>query len=349
MNNNFENLSNHEEISFDIKKEFSYYLFFWPWFLMSIFLCMISSFIYLRYTPNIYKTYAQVQITKSDASSSFLTTEVTSLFGTRVNVDNDISVITSNHILSKVVQQLDLQTTILSIGRVKSSLQFGKEIPFEIKFKNPDDFQNWNLVFSNNSALISNDSLRYKINKNETLENDYFSFNLKNDSLYIKDSEFTIQNSSLNFAISKLKNRIIASPGSKNNGEIINISIHGTNKSRNETILNTLIQVVKADRVSDQRQLSSASIEFIEERLEALKNSLNSISKRTIEYQLENNIFDSEKQTSNLLSNIVKENEATFNLKIQLEIAISLLEKLNSQQNFEILPSQKRRNRIADL
>ena len=31
----------------------------------------------------------------------------------------------------------------------------------------------------NNSALISNDSLSYKINKNETLENDYFSFNLK--------------------------------------------------------------------------------------------------------------------------------------------------------------------------
>ena len=339
MNNNFENLSNQEEISFDIKQEFSYYLFFWPWFLMSVFFCVICSFIYLRYTPNIYKTSAQVQITKSDASSSFLTTEVTSLFGTRVNVDNDISVITSNHILSKVVQQLDLQTTISSIGRVKSSLQFGEEIPFEIKFKNPNYFQNWNLVFSNNSALISNDSLRYKINKNETLENDYFSFNLKNDSLYSKDSEFTIHNSSLNFATSILKKRIIALPGSKNNGEIINISIHGTNKLRNEAILNTLIQVVKADRVSDQRQLSSASIEFIEERLVTLKNSLNSISKRTIEYQLENNIFDSEKQTSTLLSNIVKENEETFNLKIQLEIAISLLEHLNSQQNFEILPA----------
>ena len=39
------------------------------------------------------------------------------------------------------------------------------------------------------------------------------------------------------------------------------------------------------------------------------------------------------------LSNIVKENEASFNLKIQLEIATSLLEQLKSQQNFEILPA----------
>ena len=75
---------------------------------------MIGSYTYLRYTPNIYSSSAQVQITKSDASSSFLTTEVTSLFGTRVNLDNDISVITSNHILSQVVQQLDLQTSITS-------------------------------------------------------------------------------------------------------------------------------------------------------------------------------------------------------------------------------------------
>ena len=80
--------------SFNLKKEISYYLFFWPWFLLTIVMALLGSYTYLRYTPNIYSSSAQVQITKSDASSSFLTTEVTSLFGTRVNVENDISVIT---------------------------------------------------------------------------------------------------------------------------------------------------------------------------------------------------------------------------------------------------------------
>ena len=142
MNNNFANSLNQEEESFDIKRELSYYFFFWPWFLLSVFFAVVGYFVYIRYTPFIYKSSAQVQITKSDASSSFLTSEVTSLFGNRVNVDNDISVMTSNHILSQVVQQLDLQTTITSIGNVKSSLQFGEEIPFEIQFKNSAYFQN---------------------------------------------------------------------------------------------------------------------------------------------------------------------------------------------------------------
>ena len=259
----------------NIKKEFSYYFFFWPWFLLTIVFALIGSYIYLRYTPNIYSSSAQVQITKSDASSSFLTTEVTSLFGTRVNLDNDISVITSNHILSKVVQQLDLQTSVLGVGRIKSSMQFGEQIPFEIQFKNPDYFQNWNLVFSNGSALISSDTLSFKVNKNETLDNDYFSFNLKNDSLYIKDSEYNIQRTSLNFATAALKKRIQASAGSKStSAEVIDLSINGTNKLRNDAILNTLIQVVIADRIEDERQLSSATIKFIDTRLETLKNTL---------------------------------------------------------------------------
>ena len=85
--------------------------------------------------------------------------------------------------------------------------------------------------------------------------------------------------------------------------------------------------------------MSSATIKFIDTRLETLKNSLDKFLKKQLNISLENNIYDTEKQTSNLLSNIVKENEETFNLKIQLEIATSLLEQLKSQQNFEILPA----------
>ena len=122
-------------------------------------------------------------------------------------------------------------------------------------------------------------------------------------------------------------------------GEIIDLSISGTNKNRNETVLNTLINVLIEDRIADQRQLSEASIEFIDKRLKSLTNTINSISEKTIAYQLDNGIFDTELQTSNALSKIVEENEAAFKLKIQLEIAASLLEQLKSQENFEILPA----------
>ena len=175
MRNNLDKSNIENEDSFNIKNEISYYLFFWPWFLLTIVMALAGSFTYLRYTPNIYSSSAQIQITKSDATSSFLTTEVTSLFGTRVNVENDISVITSQHILSKVVKRLGLQTSITEVGNLKSSLLFDNELPFKIKLKNLDRVQQWNMSFTNEKATLSNESSSFIINKNSSLENDYFS------------------------------------------------------------------------------------------------------------------------------------------------------------------------------
>ena len=337
MKDNINNLSKNENISLNIKNEISYYLFFWPWFLLTIFLAILGSFTYLRYTPNVYESSAQVQITKSDASSSFLTSEVTSLFGTRVNVENDISVITSNHILGKVVKKLELQTSITEVGRIKSSLIFGDELPFKIQLKNSDELQKWYITLFSDHLIITDQTSSFKVNKNETLENNQFLITLENYT-YNLERKFIITRNSFNYSTSLLKSRITAKAGSKN-GEVINLSIFGTNKKRNDAILNSIIQVIIDDRIADQRQLSGASIKFIDKRLKILKNSIDSISKKTIEYQKNNNVFDAEKQTSNALSSIIKENEATFTLKIQLEIAISLLNQLKNQQNFEILPA----------
>ena len=263
MNINNTDTSNIENEGFNLKNEISYFLFFWPWFLLTFVMALIGSYTYLRYTPNIYSSSAQVQITKSDASSSFLSTEVTSLFGTRVNVQNDIAVITSNHILRKVVQRLNLQTSVTEVGRVKSSLLYDDELPFNIQFKDLESFQKWNLSITNGKAVMSNGSSSFKVNKNGSLVNDDFSLSVSDLSL-INERKFIIRNISSNNATALLKKRINATPSS-DRGEIINLSISGTNKKRNDAILNTLIQVIIEDRIADQRQLSNSSIEFIDE------------------------------------------------------------------------------------
>jgi capsular exopolysaccharide synthesis family protein len=326
-----------EDDRINFKKEISYYLFFWPWFLLTMVMAITSSYLYLRYTPNIYQSNAQVQITKSDASSSFLTSEVTSLFGTRVNVQNDISVTTSNHILGKVVKKLDLQTSITELGRIKSSLVFGDELPFYIKFKNQTRPQKWNISFNNDSISISNQLNTYKLKKNEQIENNHFYFKI-NDSLLLNNKNYIVSRTSLNNAIKVLKLRILAKAASKN-GEIIDLLISGTNQKRNNAILNTLINVLIEDRITDQRQLSKASIDFIEKRLEILTNTIDTISKKIIKYQLNNGVYNSDEQTTILLSNIKEENEASFDLKIQIEIATSLLNQLKDQEDYQILPA----------
>ena len=76
MNNTSENIFNHEAENFNLKNEISYYFFFGPGFYCTIVMAFTGSYTYFV-THQYILSSAQVQITKSDASSSFLTTEVT--------------------------------------------------------------------------------------------------------------------------------------------------------------------------------------------------------------------------------------------------------------------------------
>ena len=70
-----------EQDSDDILNEIRYYIFFWPWFIVSVLFFALGSFIYLRYADTIYKTNATLQV-KDAASdpSSFLTENSSPMF-----------------------------------------------------------------------------------------------------------------------------------------------------------------------------------------------------------------------------------------------------------------------------
>ena len=109
-----------EEEGIDLLKEVRYYVFFWPYFIATMVLAGLTAYMYLRYEERIYQTDAQVQIKKGDSDpTSFLTEGAEGLLNfDKVNVENDIAVITSNLLLRQVVDRLDLQTSIIAQGRI---------------------------------------------------------------------------------------------------------------------------------------------------------------------------------------------------------------------------------------
>ena len=327
-----------EENTIDIKKELSYYFFFWPWFIASIVLTVSVAFIYLRYAGRVYESSAQIQIKEAESDpSSFLTGGVEMFGFDKVNVENDIAVITSYSILSQVVKRLDLQTSVYSKGRVNNKLLFNDAIPFDVRFPETIGKKLWSIDVQDGVAVLSDDSLSYNFSQEKGINNHYIYLSGE-DSLFENDQSFEITHTTLNAAVSGLKQALSVTAGSKK-GEIINLSIKGTNKNRSEAILNTLLKVIAEDQVQDKREISEVSIAFIDKRLEGLSKSIDTISESTIAYQMSNQIFDPETQTGNALENIIKGQEEAFALGIQLEIAKGLKEQLNAQTNFDILPA----------
>ena len=339
MQDNFKNQSYlQEEEVIDIKKEARYYLFFWPYFIAAILIAMVSAFLYLKTADRIYTSSAQLQIKKpAEDAASFLTGGMEFFGFDQVNVENDIAVLTSRHILSQVVERLDLQTKIYKTGRVNAVLKFNDEYTRFVNIKAPNKSLYWDVEIANQKASFTRDTLSFTINKGEVFKYQESEIIL-HDSLFLKDQTLIIQRYPLNDAVAALRNNLIATAASER-GEIINLNFTGVNKTRNEAVLNTVMQVMQDDQVEDKRLISKVSLAFINDRLSGLTKSIDTLSQNTIAFQMDNGIFDPVAQTGNALSNIVKGQEEAFGIGIQLEIANALLDKLESQASYQILPA----------
>ena len=89
-----QNNSNQDENDgFNIVKEAQYYLFFWPWFLLSFLIFTSSSYIYLRYAETSFITTATLQVKDGSSDpSSFLSQRSGTMFNfNRTKIDNYVA------------------------------------------------------------------------------------------------------------------------------------------------------------------------------------------------------------------------------------------------------------------
>lgn len=72
MNNNYQSHTpqmNDDQSGDDIKKTIFQYLRYWPWFVLSVIITLSIAFIYVRYSPMIYKTNSKIKVLKSKKDS----------------------------------------------------------------------------------------------------------------------------------------------------------------------------------------------------------------------------------------------------------------------------------------
>ena len=122
----------------------------------------------------------------------------------QVNVENDIAVLTSQHILSQVVARLDLQTKIYTVGRVNAQLHFNDEYTRFVELKTPNNYVYWDVEITNKKAYFTRDTLSFSINRGDVFSYKESEITL-HDSLYLQDQTLIIERQPLNDAVAAAK------------------------------------------------------------------------------------------------------------------------------------------------
>lgn len=341
MNESYQNKN--EIVSINFKKEFSYYLFFWPWFLASLTILLTASYIYLRYADIIYQSVASVIITDSNSNpATLLNSESQSLFNLdNVNLENEIGQIKSMSTMFKVVQDLNLNIDIYEYNGLKKTLVFGTETPFEINFFENKPCQ-ITIDLNKEGAIISTkktnyvDELNARIGTDSLYVSNLFRITFKPNA-FEKKQKFSVAYSPLLASSNELIKKIQVTPASKSS-QILNLTIKGTNKKKNEAVLDAIIESIKSNKVSEQREIYDVTLKFIEQRIAELEQNLALMTSMTVDFQSETFLFSAESQIQNSLTNLNLSEVRNLEFDIRLELAETFLSKLENQEDYSLIP-----------
>jgi len=344
-----------EDNSEDLKKIVLQYLKYWPWFVICVIISVSAAFIYLRYSTNIYQTNAQVKILKDQngLDLSGLSGGSPLIDMSKVNLENERSVLKSRRISAKVVEKLNLTSRYYKSGNFKTSEIWDEERPFRVSWIDNDSvFDTGTPLYlvefeSLNEFKIQNTetdfSEKYTVGEPMTIEGYPLVLNFNpdydGDLTQIVGSNYSFSFQSLSQAVSSLTNKVSVEPlGDRS--EILDISMKGQNKAKNEAILNALIDQFNADGIDDNRLVAKRTEEFVIERLEFLVSELDTVEGGLATFKSENDIVEIENNATALFG---KSNEAelrVFELSNQLSLTKDFKEELLKQDEYELLPAR---------
>ena len=327
-----------EEKSFELKQFISNYLRYWPWFLASLIVCLVCSYLYIRYTPKVYTSMAKIKML--DAQDGAALPDLNMLIGqSKVNLANEIEIIKSYLILEKVVVDLKLTSVFYEEGRVQTS-----EIDTLPFFYEQIKFYERNQGGSSFEVEVTNEGFEvYNVaSETTTLFTDYdtykiahelpFQLRAENEQLLeaAKGKQFKIHIKSIKAAVLDIKNSLIIGSIGKRS-ELLYLSKSGQSAARSERILNGVIRIFNEDGMRDRQLMSERTLDFIEDRFIFLAQELDSIEVGKRDFKQDNNLIYLEADSQISLGNKTQTDEEVFRLENQLALS-GLLESALSDK-----------------
>jgi capsular exopolysaccharide synthesis family protein len=334
-----------------------YYLRYWKWFILSIIVFGVLTFIYLLSKPDVYSTQANVLIKTEDSRTSALSSNAMKSFGfgglsASQSIDDEILVLSSYTLTKQMVYELGLYTTyelrkfpfdkslynnspvIINLPRtytdtLSRNLSFNLKIDehkVKIKAKYGDtklgEFEATQFPATIHTAV---GAFTFKKNPNPSIAHDE-SYGL---DITVTGLEYTSEQ--------YMKKISIRTATKKTN--VISLTIEDIDKQRGKNVLNKLMELYNIDALNDKNKMARNTADFIKERVDTISEELNIIEQGIENYKLQNGMIDIILETKGALEKAADMKEKELELEIQLGWLAMIGEYVENPDNkFALIP-----------
>ncbi len=338
------------ESSNELKKILYKYLSYWPWFVLSVIICVAGAYLYLRYTTSIYETKAKVKVLDESNDGGLdlagLRGSSTLFNFTKVNLENEIQIFKSRRLLAQVINKLNLQNVYYSHATFKPAMLNNREVPIEVNWLYKDSLNYENspqILFTpldGGQFSLKEEKLgEIKANYNDSIQFGDYHLSIKKKPKVKEDpKKMLLQFRNLTTAINSLSQGITVEPvGEKSH--ILAAEIKGPNKAKNEAIINALIRQFNQDGIEDKRLISKRTQDFVENRLLYLVEDLDTVESNIVQFKEQNEVINIEANTEQLLGKEAGAESKRYEAATQLAVTRDLRSVLQNQGAFSLLPA----------
>lgn len=344
------NLNRNQSGKLNIRKELNKYLKYWPWFGLSIVLCLLAGYFHLRYTTPVYSAKS-TSILNSDAQGGemaiYSDLGMNGMGGN--DLVNEIGILQSRTLMKEVVKSLNLHIQYFKEGKVRK-VEIYDKVPFSLQVLKLDEDKLKKL--GSVSFEILKEEGKFKITDLKTQEStivkDGSPVNIGfadvvlsiNEIPEYKDlSESTVVKfEDLEKVASKYRGKINLNRISNNSG-LFELELKDPIKQKAGDILDQLILEFNRNAIEDKNLIAGNTAKFINERLAIINNELDSVETGKETFKEENRLTDIEAQSQLFLQNANDYNKQRQEVGTQLELANAILEYISSNSQSELLPT----------
>ena len=263
----------------------------------------------------------------------------------QLNLQNEILVLKSYRLLKQVVDTLHLDMDYYLMGDVKDTQVW--QVPFVIERRRSEDgslgSSAYFIELTSTAFLITwgeDAPVEITYNTPDSVQTELpFSIRLADELTELPLGKYpykVVFRSPRQVALS-LSNRVDVWP-TVEGSEILSLALSGQSTARSEAILNTIIQKFNQDGISDRKEVSQRTIDFIDNRFVYLSKELDSIETGKQTFKESYDLAYIEADAGVALGRKSEYEIKLSELQTQLSLTEMLKENLEAQGTDSLLP-----------
>lgn len=347
---------NSDEQDLDLREIIKPYLKRWYWFAISLFIALVLTVLYLKRQNPVYENVSSVLIkdTKpSAAGGDFAMLRDLSGFGKMGSdgVENEMEIFKSKRLMSAVVKELGLETTVYKEGFFRNTELYGstspiivqylgdkKDVPF---FKKPIE-----VSFTGNTVTLNSEELKKPIvtSFEKTIGLPFANIMILKNPKYVPNkldkkplNKVLISVDSPEQKTDQYIKSMLVSLISKQT-TIIKLVLRGTENNKSQAILNKLVEVYNREAVADKNSESKKTSNFINERIAQVGRELGDVETEKERFKEQNKITDLTIESEINLKGTTEARAKQIEVLNQLDLTNSILNYVKAQNVYKVLP-----------